>query len=298
MLVKSFIPMVLAVALKARVVIEDFKVPEWEDFKKKYNKTYEDGLEENRRYAIWYNNDQLIALHNILYEAGMASFGLGPNINMDLTTDEFKALLNGLKIESNSVEAESNENLIFNDLPSEVDWSKLGYVTPVKDQLKCGSCWAFSASGAIEGAHFKKTGQLVSLSEQNLLDCSYSVGNLGCEAGSMNQAFNYTIRSDGIDTAAYYPYKGANQKFGIDASHLSFQLYKEGVYFEEDCSSISLNLDRGLLVVGYGSNDDGEEYYLVKNSLGTEWGMEGYIQMSRNKDNHCGIATHASYPVI
>merc|ERR1711915_532388 len=282
-----------------------------------------------------YNNDQLIALHNILYEAGMASFGLGPNINMDLTTDEFKALLNGLKIESNSVEAKSNENLIFDDLPSEVDWSKLGYVTPVKDQLKCGSCWAFSASGAIEGAHFKKTGQLVSLSEQNLLDCSYSVGNLGCEAGSMNQAFNYTIRSDGIDTDAYYPYKGANQKcnfdpsnvgakisswvdipsvdeiqlqkvianvgpvsVGIDASHLSFQLYKEGVYFEEDCSSISLNLDRGLLVVGYGSNDDGEEYYLVKNSLGTEWGMEGYIQMSRNKDNHCGIATHASYPVI
>merc|ERR1711915_669325 len=169
-----------------------------------------------------------------------------------------------------------------------VDWRKQGYVTPIKDQKQCGSCWAFSATGSMEGAHFKKTGKLVSLSEQNLVDCSDAEGNMGCEGGLMDQAFNYTVLNKGIDTEASYPYKAIDQKCMIDASQFTFQLYKEGIYYDENCSSQFL--DHGVLAVGYGSKKSGEnkDYYIVKNSWGKDWGMEGYIEMSRNRDNNCG----------
>ena len=186
----------------------------------------------------------------------------------------------------------------------------------------------------MEGAWFKKQNKLVSLSEQNLVDCDKQ--SLGCKGGSMEQAFEFVIKTGGIDTEESYPYKGVDGhcsfnnsnvgasitsfkriksgdekqllkevakvgpvSVGIDASRPSFHLYKEGIYYEKSCSSTKL--DHGVLVVGYGEdkdeNKENGEYWIVKNSWGTTWGMKGYINMSRNKDNNCGIATDPSYPI-
>jgi cathepsin L len=219
------------------------------------------------------------------------------------------------------------------DNPTSVDWRTQGYVTPIKDQGQCGSCWAFSAIASLEGQHFKASGKLVSLSEQNLVDCSKKQGNQGCNGGLMDQAFTYIKVNNGIDTEASYPYKAVDQKckfsaanvgatdagftditsgseddletaiatigpisVAIDASHSSFQLYKSGIYNEPDCSSSEL--DHGVTAVGYGSDATGAKFYIVKNSWGTSWGTDGYIMMSKNKKNNCGIATAASYPTV
>lgn len=240
------------------------------------------------------------------------------------------------------------------EVPKTVDWREKGAVTPVKDQGHCGSCWSFSATGALEAQHFRKTGKLVSLSEQNLIDCSTKYGNNGCNGGMMDFAFQYIKENGGIDTEKAYPYEaiddtchynpkavGATDKgfvdipqgdekalmkaiattgpvsVAIDASHESFQFYSEGVYYEPQCDSE--NLDHGVscstlynpnqpinkisqsfqvLAVGYGTSEEGEDYWLVKNSWGTTWGDQGYVKMARNRDNHCGIATAASYPLV
>jgi cathepsin L len=215
-------------------------------------------------------------------------------------------------------------------LPASVDWRTEGAVTPIKNQGQCGSCWSFSTTGSTEGAHFLATKNLVSLSEQNLMDCSESYGNQGCNGGLMDSAFKYIKANGGIDTEASYPYKAASTfqceykaansgatitgysdvtsgsesalqtsaaaaptSVAIDASHNSFQLYQSGVYYESACSTTAL--DHGVLVIGYGTSS-GSDYWLVKNSWGTSWGIDGYIWMSRNRNNNCGIATMASRP--
>ncbi|CAL1540040.1 unnamed protein product [Lymnaea stagnalis] len=216
-------------------------------------------------------------------------------------------------------------------LVDSVDWRTRGAVTGVKDQGLCGSCWAFSTIGSVEGQHFKATGSLVSLSESNLVDCS--TANLGCNGGSMEKGFQYIINNGGIDTESSYPYTpqqsscqfssiniGAKissyskvtigseddlQKavamvgpvsVAIDATNQrSFQLYKGGVYDEPACSTSQL--DHAVLVVGYGTSGN-QDYWTVKNSWGTSWGESGYIFMSRNKRNQCGIASAAIYPIV
>jgi len=160
------------------------------------------------------------------------------------------------------------------------------------------------------------------------MDCSTAYGNQGCNGGLMNSAFQYVVANKGIDTEASYPYTArqgtchfttanigatiAGYKnvaagseasllagidaqpvsVAIDASHNSFQLYKSGTYYEPACSAS--RLDHGVLAIGYGSDAAGD-YFLVKNSWGTGWGIQGFIQMSRGKNNNCGIATQASW---
>lgn len=263
---------------------------------------------------------------------GQHTYWLGANEYADMTNREFRAMMNGYKMQP-----KSNTSSVFLapshvTYPDEVDWRKEGYVTDVKNQGQCGSCWSFSATGSLEGQNFKKTGKLVSLSEQNLVDCSRSYGNNGCQGGLMDNAFRYIKENHGIDTENSYPYEAKNLKcrfktdsigatdtgftdvatgdedalmkavatvgpvaVAIDASHMSFQLYRNGVYNERKCSSTQL--DHGVLAVGYGTLE-GDDYWLVKNSWGPGWGQKGYIMMSRNKVNQCGIATSASYPLV
>jgi len=297
---------------------------EWAAWKQQYGKQYLSAEEDTVRKEIFAKNLAYINKHNTeghSFELGMNQFG-------DLTNAEYQARYLRPMNATRSGEAFVQGNEMD---PASVDWRPLGYVTPIKDQGQCGSCWAFSTTGSVEGAHFKATGKLVSFSEQNLVDCSTKEGNQGCNGGLMDYAFTYIIKNAGLDTEASYPYTardgvckynpstsgGTITKYvdvtsgsetalqsavatigpisvAIDASHNSFQFYKSGVYNEILCSS--KNLDHGVLAVGYGT-DSGKDYWIVKNSWGTTWGNQGYILMSRNKRNQCGIATASSYPI-
>lgn len=283
---------------------------------------------------MWEKNVKTISLHNQEYSQGKHNFTMAMNAFGDMTNEEFKKVMNGLqnrKYQKGEVFKES----FFAPIPSHLDWRKKGYVTPVKNQGMCGSCWAFSATGALEGQMFRKTGKLISLSEQNLVDCSRSQGNLGCSGGLMDNAFQYIKDNRGLDSEKSYPYVGqetsckydpeesaANDtgfmdvhkhekslmkavafvgpiSVGIDAGHTTFQFYKKGIYYDPDCSS--KELDHGVLVVGYGFEgtvSDNNRYWIVKNSWGTDWGMDGYIKMAKDRHNHCGIASMASYPTV
>jgi len=307
---------------------------EWEMWKRFHGRTYQP-LEEMKRQAIWHENLAIVTKHNLEYDQGLHTHTLGMNKFADMTIEEFKEVVlmpteRGPRAHICNSTFVQKENV----LKKHVDWVKKGYVTPIKDQGHCGSCWSFSTTGSTEGQNFAKTGKLVSLSEQNLIDCSKAEGDLGCHGGLMDFGFEYILKNGGIDTEASYPYtakdgptckydpknKGASitgcvdvahqdegalaeavAKIGpisvaIDAGHSSFQLYKEGIYSEKNCSSI--RLDHGVLAVGYGEAESGGEYWIIKNSWGTVWGMEGYMHMARNMKNMCGVATQASYPTV
>jgi cathepsin L len=310
----------------------------WRDFKTTHNKSYDSTEEETSRFHVFVDNHRKIETHNREYEAGRKSFQLGMNKFGDMTNEEFRSHMNGykrsLRDESNSALRGSTFLVPHNVLiPTEIDWRQKGYVTHVKDQGHCGSCWAFSAVGALEGQHYRKSGTMVELSEQNLVDCSATFGNEGCNGGLMDNAFKYIKANSGIDTETSYPYEALDGRcrfnktnvgaedsgfvdvasgdesqleaalatvgpvsIAIDAGHESFQFYKKGVYNEPECSSEAL--DHGVLAVGYGVTPEGELFYIVKNSWNTVWGEDGYIRMSRRKQNQCGVATAASYPLV
>merc|ERR1711974_109245 len=210
---------------------------------------------------------------------GKHSYWLGVNQFADLTNDEFVDLHTGFAAVPTGLET---ADLSYMAAPSSYDWRDHGAVTPVKNQGQCGSCWAFSTTGTVEGAIAISTGNLVSLSEQNLMDCdsnSYAItGAKRVASGS---------ESDLKRAVSMVPTSVA-----IDASHYSFQLYQGGVYDEPSCSSY--RLDHGVLAVGYGT-ESGKDYWIVKNSWGGAWGEAGYIKMSRGKRNQCVIATMACY---
>jgi len=316
--------------------LDDTLAEPWTLFKRVHEKNYASAEEETSRRAIFEANLAKIRTHNLEADLGIHTYTMGMNKYGDLTHEEFKKQMNGLKM-SVKVDTSDFDRHTFlapsvDDLPASVDWRKKGYVTPIKDQGQCGSCWAFSATGSLEGQWFAKTKKLVSLSEQNLVDCSGKFGNMGCDGGLMDSAFQYIKANKGIDTEKSYPYEavdgkcrftaknvGANDtgftdiksmdeaalqkaiatvgpiSVAIDASQDSFQFYSSGVYNEPDCSSTEL--DHGVLAVGYDTKGK-DDYYIVKNSWGTSWGSEGYIWMSRNKKNQCGIATMSSYPLV
>jgi len=278
------------------------------------------------KYTNWKANLQWVQEFN---QRGL-TFTVAMNQFSDLTSSEFNTIYNGLKLKKPITVSDIPLELNV-ALPASVDWRTKGVVTGIKNQGQCGSCWSFSTTGSLEGAHALHTGSLVGLSEQNLMDCSQAYGNQGCDGGLMDDAFQYIIANHGIDTEASYPYtaedgpscqysaancgstlqaytdvqggsEGALQtavatqgpvSVAIDASHPSFQMYSGGVYYEPACSSTQL--DHGVLAVGYSSSGS-QDYWIVKNSWGTGWGMNGYIWMARNQNNNCGIATMASFP--
>ena len=186
---------------------------EWETFKLTHLKKYESHIEERFRLKIYMENKAKVEKHNWQAMQGKHSYTLKMNKYGDLLSHEFRSMLNGYKQRPrNATRSFQGATFIRNahmtTLPSKVDWRKLGAVTPVKDQGECGSCWSFSTTGALEGMTFRKTGKLVMLSEQNLVDCSRDYGNQGCNGGMMDNAFQYIKDNGGIDTERSYPYEG------------------------------------------------------------------------------------------
>lgn len=331
----------------ASVTYREVLQEEWNLYKTKYNKNYTDSHLDKYRFKLFLDTKHLIAKHNKRHANGETSYTLGLNQFADLTQREFVSTMNGYKSSLKQKDQQNDEHPVVAhelreldykvsfEVPRFVDWRQHGYVSPVKDQGHCGSCWAFSSTGALEGQHYKKTGNLISLSEQNLVDCSKKYGNMGCDGGLMENAFRYIRDNHGLDTENSYPYEahdakcrfknrtvGADDKgfvaipsgdearltkaialkgpvsVAIDASQESFRLYESGVYDEPACGNQEDNLDHGVLVVGYGTDPIHGDYYLVKNSWSELWGQAGYIKMARNRDNQCGIATSASYPLV
>jgi hypothetical protein len=302
-------------------------------FKSTHNKTYADAGMEAKRFEVFKDNVNMINHHN-KYLANELGYTMGINQFADLTNAEFKRNYLGL----NALAKPKFETVVLDESATadSIDWTTKGAVTPVKNQQQCGSCWAFSTTGSIEGANFIKNGNLVSLSEQELVDCAGSYGNQGCNGGLMDDGFKY-VEAKGLEKESSYAYTaktgtcdtskqsaadgikaGVVSSFkdvtpnsesqlaaavtlgpvsvAIEADQSGFQFYKSGV-FSGTCGT---QLDHGVLAVGFGT-DSGKAYWKVKNSWGSSWGDNGYIKMAKDissKHGQCGIAMQASYPVF
>lgn len=288
----------------------------------RFGKTYATEEEYLTRFKIFRDNAAFARVHN----SQGKSWSLGVNEFADLTFAEFKSIYTPFYFEThhpNPVAAP--ENL---EIPTTVDWRTKGAVTPVKNQGQCGSCWSFSTTGAVEGAWFLAGHTLTSLSEQELIDCSESYGNHGCEGGLMTSAFKY-VMNKGLTTEANYPYTAkngscqdakvkqavaristyhnvtpdssnallaavANQpvSVAVEADQSAWQLYTGGIV----TSNCGTKLDHGVLIVGYNTSNS-PPYWIVKNSWGASWGEQGYIRIGiQDGKGICGINMTPSYP--
>jgi C1A family cysteine protease len=305
--------------------------PKWNYFKSymdTYNKSY--SVDELRdRFENFIDNLDMISLQENRYD-----HYVGLNPFTDLSYNEFRSEIGAGCFVSKALQPTCNTYVPTEDnlhnLPDSVDWRNHSAVTPVKNQKKCGSCWSFSATGAMEGAWALATGKLVSLSEQQLLDCSVDYGDHACNGGIMDDAFSYAI-DHGMCSEEEDPYhasKGTCKKctpvvhitscynvqpynqlhlqaavargpvsIAIEADTSIFQFYTGGVLKSDDCGNA---LDHGVLIVGYGE-ENGDKYWLVKNSWGPAWGDNGYIKIARSNSTHdagvCGIAMQPAFPV-
>jgi C1A family cysteine protease len=313
--------------LVALVTAERLDLNEFRVWAQQHGRQYGSAEEEAKRHSIYRNNALIVDKLNAQHTG--ATFAL--NLFADLTHEEFKATYTR-PFNATRTRTTAPQPLNTLTLPDSIDWVARGAVTPVKDQQQCGSCWAFSATGAIEGAGFVKFGQLASLSEQQLVDCSRSYGNDGCNGGLMDQAFQYVIGNKGLCSESNYPYTARDSSckssactyqstscitgfkdvpennedalkaavasqpvaVAVDASQMGFQFYRTGV-FDGACGT---ELNHGVLAVGYGT-ESGKMFWKVKNSWGTAWGDKGYIKLVRHNGagvGQCGIAKMPSYP--
>ncbi|XP_023682543.2 digestive cysteine proteinase 2 [Paramormyrops kingsleyae] len=309
----------------------------WVRWKGDFGVSYSEKSNEEQRKYIWEENLEMIKVNNENFYRGSSSFLMAMNKYGALTQQEYRQLQGtmvdrwtvkpGKTVSAAKLRAAAKKKK-FND----IDYRTLGYVTPVKDQGFCGSCWAFSTTGAIEGQMYKTTGRLVSLSEQHLMDCSRSYGTYGCSGAWMANAYDYVV-NNGLPPENSYPYSAVDNQHcyydsnmivarirdyrfipagddealanalvaigpitvAVDADHPSFLFYSSGIYNEPDCRPENLN--HAVLLVGYG-REGKNDYWIIKNSWGAGWGEGGYMRMSRRRENACGISSYALYPVV
>ena len=308
---------------------ELFHLKEFNSFRERFNKNYLSKDELNSRFSVFRNNLIDILIHNADVSQ---NFTLGVNQFTDLTPQEFKEqYVSGLKpVGSYGCKPFSST---ASQAPSSIDWRSKNAVTSVKDQGQCGSCWSFSATGAIEGAWAISKGQLVDLSEQELVDCATGIAysSRGCSGGQMDGAFKFVIQN-GQCSLSSYPYTAKDEKcksctalahisscsdvkpndqvslkgavsqqpvaVAISADSRIFQSYSSGVITSSDCYT---SLNHGVLVVGYGTEND-VDYWLVKNSWGPSWGSAGYVKIQKSSSTNdpgvCGISMQPSFPTV
>ncbi|TNN70101.1 Pro-cathepsin H [Liparis tanakae] len=278
--------------------------------------------EYHHRLRIFTENKRNIDHHN----AGNHSFTMGLNQFSDMTFQEFRKSY--LLTEPQNCSATKGGHVgRAGPYPDFVDWRTKGnVVTPVKNQGRCGSCWTFSTTGCLESVNAIATGKLISLSEQQLIDCASDFNNHGCMGGLPSQAFEYIKYNKGLMAEDDYPYKGYDDSchfepafaaafvldydekamvdavarlnpvsFGYDVTD-DFMHYKEGVYTSTECKNTTDEVNHAVLAVGYGADESGTPYWIVKNSWGADWGTDGYFLIERG-NNMCGLAACASYPL-
>ena len=320
---------------------ESFHWKEFQNFQERFSKRYSNLQELESRFSVFKKNFIEILAHNADYTQ---NFTLGVNQFTDLTPEEFKyQYVSGLMAK----EDEDEDNLALYgcksfsssaiDTPVSIDWRTKGAVNPVRDQGQCGSCWAFSATGAIEGAWAISKGQLMDFSEQELVDCAtgFHYGSHGCNGGQMDGAFKF-VSENGQCAETSYPYtsgvsktsgncqkcssvskisscsdvkandqislKGAVSQqpvaIALSADTKIFQSYSGGVITSSACYT---SLNHGVVIVGYGT-ENGINYWLVRNSWGASWGLDGYVKIARSDSTDdpgvCGIAMQPSFPTV
>ena len=309
------------------------------EFIEKFSKVYDAGEYDTRREIFEENVRRINELNS-----QELSYKLAINEFADVSRQEFRSSHFGVRnprtrdflgVERKPKSYLGRHKYSGAPVPDSVDWTQLGAVTTVKDQQMCGSCYSFSATGALEGRLEIATGKLVSLSEQQVVDCSDENGNQGCNGGLMDFVFQY-VSDNGLCSEEDYPYIADKQEscqassctpavpshevtgyidvhpqdtdalmealaqgpvsVAIEADETVFQFYKSGVL----TGKCGANLDHGVLAVGYGTDESGQAYWKVKNSWGDSWGDHGYIYLTKSVSGpgECGILLQASYPVI
>jgi len=307
----------------------------WEEFKIRYGRSYKSLEEDQYRNAIWWQEMEMVREHNAEEQAGLHTYTLGENEFSDLTLEEFVQRMTGYN-ESADLGVFSSPDLLAvfpqdkTTFPQSWDNRDHGLVTTVRSQGSCGSCWAFSAVGAVEGAWAKKTGKLLRLSEQELVDCDHGDG--GCHGGGISSALTWVHKHQGLTK---------NRDYGIGHYHHSqgnchhdnnetvatitrirhvaskneadlkravhnagpvsmslhvnkkFKAYKSGIFNDPSCPK--KNANHALLVVGWKYSDGLKKTkWIVKNSWGLSWGQKGYINLEYGK-NVCGMANRPLY---
>ncbi|CAD7094065.1 unnamed protein product [Hermetia illucens] len=314
-----------------RILVYD----DFEDYKGQNNKTYRP-FEEIRCRKAYEENCKRIRAHNSLYQSGKVAFQLRANCFADLNSQNYlkshvrlvpSPRIPLIDAPAQIVGASIHRSRDKNQIPDSFDWRDQGFKTPPRNQLSCGSCYAFSIAESIEAQVYKRTGKILDLSEQQIVDCSTRTGNKGCAGGSLRNTLKYLEQYGGLMRDRDYPYRAKEKHcrfakelavvqisswailpkhdeeaikvavatigpvaVSINASPQTFQLYSNGIYDDPDCSADMVN--HAMLVVGYTP-----EYWIMKNWWGDNWGDGGYMKIRRNR-NLCGLANYAAYAIV